>query len=64
MDISLGSSTVQLHATVKVADAHAHVQRQASLVKMATMLEECITQEQRCIVRLFVGKRTQRKGYS
>jgi hypothetical protein len=32
--------------TVNVADAHAHVQRQVSVVKMATVLEY-ITREQR-----------------
>jgi hypothetical protein len=32
--VSLGSNTVQ------VADVHAHVQRLASVVKMATVLEE------------------------
>jgi hypothetical protein len=32
---------------VQVADAHAHVHRQVSVIKMATMIEECITEEQR-----------------
>lgn len=32
--------------TVQVAEAHAHVQRLVSVVKMATMLVECRTEEQ------------------
>jgi hypothetical protein len=39
--------------TVYVADAHAHVQRLVSVFKMATVLEECTTQEQ-CSVVPFV----------
>jgi hypothetical protein len=35
--------------TVEVADAHAHVQRLVSVVKMATVLEECINEEQRSV---------------
>jgi hypothetical protein len=31
---------------------------------MATMLEKCIAEERRSVVRLFVGKMTQWKGYS
>jgi hypothetical protein len=46
--------------SVEVADAHAHVQRLVSVVKMATVLEEYTTEEQRYVVRFFVGKRTQR----
>jgi hypothetical protein len=30
---------------VEAADAHAHVQRLVSLVKLATVLEECPTEE-------------------
>jgi hypothetical protein len=50
--------------TVYVADVHVHVQRLVSVVKMATMVEECITEEELSIVRFFVGERTQCKGYS
>jgi hypothetical protein len=39
--------------TVYVADAYAYVQRLVSLVKMATMLEEYSTEEQRSVVRFF-----------
>jgi hypothetical protein len=38
--------------TVKVSDAHTHVQRLVSIVKMATVLEECTTKEQSSIVRV------------
>jgi hypothetical protein len=42
-----------------------HVQRLVSVVKMATVLEECATQEQRSVVSFFfVGKRTLSKEYS
>jgi hypothetical protein len=54
--VSLGSRTV------KVADAHIH--RLVSVVKMATVLEECTTQEQHYVMRFFVDKRTQCKGHS
>jgi hypothetical protein len=40
--VSLGSSTVQL----QVAGAHALVQRLISVVKMATVLEDCTTEEE------------------
>jgi hypothetical protein len=33
-----------------------------AVVKTATMLEEYATEEQRSVVRFFVGKRTQCKG--
>jgi hypothetical protein len=36
--------------TVYVADAHAHVQTLVSVVKMATVLEEYTTEEQRSLV--------------
>jgi hypothetical protein len=49
---------------VSVPDAHAHVQRLVSVVKMVIMLEETTIEEQRSVVRLLVGKRTQYKGYS
>jgi hypothetical protein len=42
--------------TVYAADAHAHVQRLALLVKMATVLEEHATKEQRYIVRFVWAK--------
>jgi ABC-type Na+ transport system ATPase subunit NatA len=48
--VSLGSSTVQLRDSL---DAHAHVHRLLSVVKMATVLEECITEEQRSGVLFF-----------
>jgi hypothetical protein len=46
---------------VQVADAHAHVQRLVSVVKMATVLDEHITEEQRsavrfCRQRIFIKK--------
>jgi hypothetical protein len=45
--------------------AHAHVQRLVSVVKMATVLDECNTEEQGSAVRFsFVDKRTQWKGCS
>jgi hypothetical protein len=34
------------------------------VVKMATGLEECTNEEQRSVVRIFAGKRTECKGYS
>jgi hypothetical protein len=44
---------------VQVTDAHAHVQRLVSAVKMATVLDEYATEEQRSVVRFFfVDKRT------
>jgi hypothetical protein len=42
--------------TVKVADAYAHIQKLVSVVKMATLLEDFITEEQRSVVRFFVRK--------
>jgi Tat protein secretion system quality control protein TatD with DNase activity len=39
--------------TVYVADAHANVQRLVSVVKMATVLEEFTTEEQRSILHFF-----------
>jgi hypothetical protein len=46
--VSLGSSTIQLH------DPHAHVQRLSSVVKMATVLEDCTTEEQSFVVQFFL----------
>jgi hypothetical protein len=40
--------------TVKVADAHAHVQRLVSVIKIAIMLEGCNIEEKRSVV-LFCG---------
>jgi hypothetical protein len=37
---------------VYVVDKHAHVQRLVSVVKMATMLEECSTGNQRSVVHI------------
>jgi hypothetical protein len=48
---SLGNSTVQSLEILGSRHAHAHVQRLVSVVKMATVLEECTTQEQSSIVR-------------
>jgi hypothetical protein len=42
--------------TVYVLDAHAHVQRLISEVKMATVLEECTTEEQRCFASFLWAK--------
>jgi hypothetical protein len=39
--------------TVQVGNAHTHVQKLASEDKIATVLEECTTEEQRSIVRFF-----------
>jgi hypothetical protein len=39
-----------------VANEHAHVQRMVSVVKMATVLEECTNEEQRSVVR-FCGQK-------
>jgi hypothetical protein len=50
-------------SAVKVADAHAYVQRLVSVVRMATVFEECTVQDQRSVV-LFVCKRSHSKGYS
>jgi hypothetical protein len=62
--VSLGSSTVQFHDSLG-ADAHVHVHRLVSVVKIVTMHAECTTKEQHSLVLFFfVGKRTQCKGYS
>jgi hypothetical protein len=42
--------------TVHVGDAHAHVQRLVSVVKMVTLLEKCTIEEQRSVVRLLCAK--------
>jgi hypothetical protein len=41
---------------IYVEDAHAHVQRLVSVVKMATVLEEFTTEEQRSVLRLLWTK--------
>jgi hypothetical protein len=40
----------------QVAGAHAHVQRLVSVVNMATVLEECTTEEQCFVVRFLWAK--------
>jgi hypothetical protein len=35
---------------------HAHIQRLVSVVKMATVLQECVTEEQNYVVRLLWAK--------
>jgi hypothetical protein len=40
----------------QVADAHAHVQRLVTVVKMAPVLEECTPEEQRSVVRFLWTK--------
>jgi hypothetical protein len=59
---SLDSSTVQLHDSL-VEDVHARVQWLVSVVKKATVLEECTIEEQRCFCgqndsmqRIFIKK--------
>jgi hypothetical protein len=42
--------------TVYVAEAHAHVQRLVSVIKMATVLEECTTEEQLSMARFLWAK--------
>jgi hypothetical protein len=42
--------------TVSVADAHAHIQRLVSVVKLATVLEDCTTEEKRSDVRFLLEK--------
>jgi hypothetical protein len=49
---------------IQILHAHAHVQRLVLVVKLVTVLEECTTEEQSSLVRLFVDKRTQCKRYS
>jgi hypothetical protein len=39
-----------------VTDAHAHVQRLVSVVRIATVLEECITEEQRSVMSFLWAK--------
>jgi hypothetical protein len=58
--VSLGSSTVPLHDSLGSRRAR-HVQRLVSVVKMATVLEEYPTEEQRSIVRFLRAKRLNEK---
>jgi hypothetical protein len=58
--VSLGSSTLQLHDNL-IAYVHAYVQRPVLVVKVATVLEGCIKEEQRYVAR-FCGQ-VQCKGY-
>jgi hypothetical protein len=46
-----------------VTDAHAHVQRLASVVKLATVLGKCTSEEQRSAVRFF-GQKDSMQSYS
>jgi hypothetical protein len=49
---SLGSSRVQLHNSLD-STRHAHVQKLVSVVKMATVLKVCTTEDHRSVVRFF-----------
>jgi hypothetical protein len=69
--VLLGSSTVQLHDSLGSRSACACLEL-VSVVKIATALEECITEEQPslvcvcvcvCVCVFFVARRTQCKGY-
>jgi hypothetical protein len=42
--------------TVEVADSHVHLQRLVSVVKMATVLEECSSEEQRSVLLFLCAK--------
>jgi hypothetical protein len=53
--VSLGSSTVQLHDSLG-SRRHAQVHRLVSVVNMATVLEECNTEEQCSDVRFLWAK--------
>jgi hypothetical protein len=60
--LSLGSSTVQLHDSLDSRRA-CPVPTKVSVVKMAAVLVECATEQQRFLL-VIVGKRTQCKGCS
>jgi hypothetical protein len=47
--------------TVLVADAHVHVQTLVSVVKMATVLEDCTTEDRRSTVRFLWTKGLNKK---
>jgi hypothetical protein len=49
--VTLGSSTVQLHDSL--GNAHVHVQRLVSVVKMPTVFKHCNTEEQHSVVHFF-----------
>jgi hypothetical protein len=42
---------------MEVLDEHVHVRRLVSVVKMATVLEECTKVEHRSVVRFFCGQK-------
>jgi hypothetical protein len=44
--------------------AGAHVQRLVSVVRMATVLEECNTEDQRSVMRFLLRKSTECRGCS
>jgi hypothetical protein len=48
--------------TASVADARGHVIRLILVVKMATVLKECNTEEQKSVVLFFGGQKIQCKG--
>jgi hypothetical protein len=50
--------------TVYAAGAHAHVQRLVSVFKMATIVDDYVTEKQQSFVRFFIDKRTRYKSYS
>jgi hypothetical protein len=61
--VSLGSSTVQLHDSL--GNRRACTCSEAGFsAKIATLFEEYPTKAPRSIVRFFMDKRTQCKGYS
>jgi hypothetical protein len=49
--VSLGSRTIEFHDSY-VVDAHAHIQKLVSVVKMVTVLDKYTTEEQRSVVLL------------
>jgi hypothetical protein len=53
-----------LNKKVYVANAHARVQTLVSVVKMARVLEECNTEEQRFVVHFLWSKDLKCKVYS
>jgi hypothetical protein len=44
---------------VYVVDAHAHTERQVSVAKMVTALQECTIEEQRSLVRSLACRKKQ-----
>jgi hypothetical protein len=57
--ISLGSSTVQFHDSL--GSRHVHVQRLVSVVKMATVLDDCAAEEQLSVMRFYGQKDAMQK---